>query len=61
MKKIKHLYIIGNGFDLCHGLPTNYGHFRDYVKEHDKELSELVENTIFIRKIVTSGAILKKT
>ena len=50
MKKIKHLYIIGNGFDLCHGLPTNYGHFRDYVKEHDKELSELVEKYYFHKK-----------
>lgn len=43
MKKVNHLYIIGNGFDLYHGLPTSYGHFREYVKEHDKELVELVE------------------
>lgn len=43
MRKINHLYIIGNGFDLYHGLPTSYGHFREYVKGHDKELSELVE------------------
>lgn len=43
MKRVEHLYIIGNGFDLYHGLPTSYGHFRDYVKEHDNELAELVE------------------
>lgn len=43
MRTINHLYIIGNGFDLYHGLPTSYGHFRDYVKEHDNELAELVE------------------
>lgn len=42
MRIINHLYIIGNGFDLYHGLQTSYGHFRDYVKEHDIELSELV-------------------
>ncbi|MGQ2984433.1 AbiH family protein [Flavobacterium sp.] len=23
------LVIIGNGFDLAHGLPTGYGHFID--------------------------------
>lgn len=40
---IKHLYVIGNGFDLYHGLPTSYGHFRDYVKEHDNELADLVD------------------
>lgn len=25
------LFIIGNGFDLAHGLPTSYNHFRDYL------------------------------
>ncbi|WP_207903126.1 bacteriophage abortive infection AbiH family protein [Rheinheimera sp. D18] len=25
------LYIIGNGFDLWHGLPTSYGHFSEYA------------------------------
>lgn len=43
MRTINHLYIIGNGFDLYHGLPTGYGHFREYVKKHDSELDELVE------------------
>lgn len=40
---MNHIYIIGNGFDLYHGLSTSYGHFRDFVKEHDNELAELVE------------------
>ena len=43
MKIVNHLYIIGNGFDLYHGLPTSYGHFREYVKEHDIGLFELIE------------------
>ena len=43
MRIIYHLYVIGNGFDLYHDLPTSYGHFRDFVKEHDNELAELVE------------------
>ncbi|MBL2254040.1 hypothetical protein ELI93_30085, partial [Klebsiella pneumoniae] len=25
------LYIIGNGFDIRHGLPTRYKHFKSYV------------------------------
>lgn len=28
------LFIIGNGFDLAHGLPTRYWDFRVFLKEH---------------------------
>ena len=38
------ILVIGNGFDLAHGLPTKYGDFlefikviRQVVKVHDKE------------------------
>jgi hypothetical protein len=34
------LYIIGNGFDLCHGLATSYGNFYAFAK---KDLNELEE------------------
>ncbi|WP_419236194.1 bacteriophage abortive infection AbiH family protein [Serratia fonticola] len=37
------LYIIGNGFDIRHGLPTGYRHFKSYVEERDKELYEAIE------------------
>lgn len=30
------LYIIGNGFDLAHGLPTNYQDYCDYLVKHDE-------------------------
>ncbi|MUK79125.1 hypothetical protein GNP84_19830 [Aliivibrio fischeri] len=30
---MKILYIIGNGFDLWHGLPTSYSQFYDFAKE----------------------------
>lgn len=33
------LYIIGNGFDLFHGVKSSYYAFRDYLKRHDKSLS----------------------
>ena len=28
---ISHLFLIGNGFDLEHGYPTSYRHFREYL------------------------------
>ena len=38
------LFIIGNGFDLAHGLPTLYGNFRDYLEEVDWSYLESLEN-----------------
>ena len=32
---IKTLYIIGNGFDVAHGLKTKYWNFRKYIEERD--------------------------
>lgn len=34
------LYVIGNGFDLWHGLPTGYNHFHDFAKEFLDGLEE---------------------
>lgn len=33
------LYIIGNGFDLLHGVKSSYAMFREYLKRRDKALS----------------------
>ncbi|KAB2953706.1 hypothetical protein F9B85_03550 [Heliorestis acidaminivorans] len=35
----KTLYIIGNGFDLSHGVKSSYYEFRDFIKRRDKSLS----------------------
>lgn len=35
---MKTLYIIGNGFDLAHGLPSSYGNFETYCAEHSSKL-----------------------
>lgn len=49
---MENLFIIGNGFDLAHGLPTSYGNFKAYVKslakqeEIDQLLEELVPNDV---------------
>ena len=31
-----HLYIIGNGFDLAHGMPTKYDDFKRWLFENDR-------------------------
>jgi len=36
------LFIIGNGFDSDHGLPTSYSDFKNYLRENYK----IAENTI---------------
>ena len=43
----KVLFIIGNGFDLMHGVPSNYYNFRDSMGLHN-ELRNALE--IYIRK-----------
>lgn len=42
--KLKTLYIIGNGFDLWHGLPTSYCKFYEFAKD---TLDELEEHYLF--------------
>nr|WP_297705296.1 AbiH family protein [uncultured Butyrivibrio sp.] len=42
---IRHLFIIGNGFDLAHNYPTSYNNFRDYLTDRfpgSDEYDELV-------------------
>ena len=41
---MKNLYIIGNGFDLYHGLDTKYQSFAKYLLEKDNEVYELILN-----------------
>jgi hypothetical protein len=38
---MKNLYIIGNGFDLYHGLDTKYQSFAKYLAKKDNEVYEL--------------------
>jgi len=37
------LYIIGNGFDLYHRLPSSYFYFKEFVKENDIYLYDKVD------------------
>lgn len=43
MKTSNRLYIIGNGFDLYHGIKSSYWHFRDFVKKVDNTLFDALE------------------
>ncbi|ENA4203435.1 hypothetical protein ABGO32_004809, partial [Escherichia coli] len=44
--KTMRLYIIGNGFDMRHGLPTGYKHFKSYVEKNDQDLYDAIEEYI---------------
>ncbi|HAS8314694.1 TPA: hypothetical protein I7702_06955 [Vibrio vulnificus] len=33
---MQRLYVIGNGFDIHHGLPTKYSSFKEYLKSHNR-------------------------
>ncbi|PBK03664.1 hypothetical protein CNQ84_13900 [Pseudomonas abyssi] len=37
------LYIIGNGFDLWHGIPSGLGDFKEYVQDTDSDVYREVE------------------
>lgn len=40
------LYIIGNGFDLHHGLKTSYYNFAQYLEKKDTKLYDLLERFV---------------
>lgn len=40
---IRHLFIVGNGFDLAHNYPTSYNNFRDYITTRFPESDEYDE------------------
>jgi len=37
------LYIIGNGFDISHGIPSKYSDFRNYLKENREDIIRFLE------------------
>ena len=42
------LYVIGNGFDLYHGLSTSFDDFKNYLKTADKELFDHIHDRLLI-------------
>lgn len=45
------LYIIGNGFDIAHGLDTNYWHLREFIEEKDPEFLRQFEELYDIQPL----------
>jgi len=41
---MKQLYIIGNGFDIHHDIPSRYSNYLDWLEENDAELIERLRN-----------------
>jgi hypothetical protein len=44
------LYVIGNGFDLWHGIPSLFSHFKQFVKERDLRVLRDVEDYLPVRE-----------
>jgi hypothetical protein len=40
---IQNLYIVGNGFDRHHGIPSSYWHFGQYFQRHDPDTFQRLE------------------
>ena len=56
------ILVIGNGFDLAHGLPTRYMDFLEFIEEYFKykELGESQEQYfVFFKKLINKKNILK--
>lgn len=41
---IKKLYIIGNGFEIHHGIPSRYSNYRDWLEDNNPDLLERLRN-----------------
>jgi len=46
---MKKLYIIGNGFDLYHNLPTSYDNFHNHIIQHCTDLKNIFEEYFELR------------
>lgn len=42
--EIKKLYLIGNGFDIHHGISSRYSNYRSWLEENDANLIERLSN-----------------
>lgn len=58
---MKTLYIIGNGFDLAHGLDTRYWKFREFLENKYHEFLFQFETLYNIQQIDESDPRIKKT
>lgn len=45
----KNLSIVGNGFDVNHGLPSSYANFKDWLKTNDSDLFKFLDIYIDVK------------
>lgn len=45
------LFVIGNGFDLHHRLPTSYGNFKEYLKGVNEDLVDELDSILSEKRI----------
>lgn len=43
---MKDLYVIGNGFDIHHGIPSSYKNFRTWMEDNDPELLSRMDEVL---------------
>lgn len=55
---MKHLYIIGNGFDIHHKINSSYSNFRDWMENYYPSILEMSKMFMVI-VMLTGGLILK--
>lgn len=48
--KTKRLFIIGNGFDLAHGIPSAFSQFGQYLDHADPTASRLIHDYLYVDK-----------
>jgi len=42
------LFVVGNGFDMYHGIASSYLRFRDYVRQTNVDVYEALEKYLYL-------------
>ncbi len=42
------LFVIGNGFDISHGIPCKYSDFYQYLNENREDILEIMEKYYYV-------------
>src|ERR1035437_2095966 len=47
-KRPSQLIIVGNGFDIYHGIPSRYVQFREYLRQQDETVFDVLEKYLYL-------------
>ena len=48
---ISSLFIAGNGFDIAHGIPSTYGHFRSFVTNKFPDAMDFRDEVVYLEEM----------